>query len=234
MARCQVTKCQTTVGQTTVGQTTVGQTTVGQTTVGQTTVGQTTVGQTTVCQMTKCRMTRTVKAAVRTAVLGAVLTSGLTLGGADGASALQPKGPALCAYQGRPGPGYSLSIGNTTNGKTVCVAVGEKLLVSLSAPSSPGLKWSHIQVAPAGVLSTAAVTAAPVTAVPSDGVTAALFLAVHRGVVELTSQRHLCPPPANGTASCDAMLSWRATVVVRALVKPVPAATRAPVARSVH
>jgi hypothetical protein len=164
----------------------------------------------------------------RAVFLGALLAAAVTVIGAEAASAgqpivpvqpiapVQPKFP-LCVYPSGAGPGYNASIGNQDNGKTVCIRIGEKLLVSLSAPTATGVQWAHVQVSPAGVL-----TAAPLTLMLSRGMTAANFLAVRNGVVKLSSQRHVCPPAANGGASCDAMLGWRATVIVRSGGKPIP------------
>lgn len=164
------------------------------------------------------------RVAVRAGVLGLLLTTAVTASAtASAVAALKPVTPVLpnlpsCASPTRPGPGYNASIGNQENGKTICATVGEKLLVSLSAPATTGLKWSHIQASPAGVL-----TAAPLTITLSRGVTAANFLAVRGGVVELSSQRHVCPPVANG-ATCEVMLAWEVKVVVHPVGKLLPEA----------
>ncbi|HTT92889.1 MAG TPA: hypothetical protein VMF65_25265 [Acidimicrobiales bacterium] len=178
-------------------------------------------------------------ATIRAAILGVALaaTAFAAVGGAGNAMAAQPNGPVqavhriapvqpigpvqtrfpACVYPHGAGPGYNASIGNQENGKTVCLALGEKLLVSLSAPTAKSPKWSHIQVSPSGVLTTA-----PLTLMLSPGMTATNFLASHPGAVDLTSQRHVCPPSTNGTVSCDVMVAWRATVVVRGGTKPLP------------
>jgi hypothetical protein len=121
-------------------------------------------------------------------------------------------------------PGHSGSIGNRQNGKTVCLTVGEKLLVSLSGPAQTRVQWQHIMVSPAGIL-----RPLPVSIALARGVTAADFLAKTQGVVRLSSQRHVCPPATPGSASCDAIVSWSVTVTVngphRAAPQPVsPAA----------
>jgi hypothetical protein len=55
------------------------------------------------------------------------------------------------------------------NGKTVCITVGEKLLVFLVAPAAT-LGWAPIRVAPPGVLSVA-----PFTLMLTRNVTAETF-----------------------------------------------------------
>jgi hypothetical protein len=161
-------------------------------------------------------------------MLGALLTAAVTVSGAANATAAPPISPVqpiapvqtripLCVYPHGAGPGYNASIGNQENGKTVCLTLGEKLLVSLSAPASTGLSWSRIQVSPPGVLANA-----PLTLSLPKGVTAANLLAAHPGFVNLTSERRVCPPASSGAATCEAMISWRATVMVRAAHKPIP------------
>lgn len=173
-------------------------------------------------------MTTITCATIRTAILGALLAAAVTVSGAGNAAAAPPISPVqpiapvqtripLCVYPHGAGPGYNASIGNQEDGKTVCLTLGEKLLVSLSAPASKGLSWSRIQVSPPGVLADA-----PLTLMLPKGVTAANLLAAHPGTVDLTSARHVCPPATNGSATCEAMISWRATVVVRTAHKPIP------------
>jgi hypothetical protein len=176
-------------------------------------------------------------ATIRVAVLGVTLSATVAISGAGSALASQPNGPVeparpnqsvqpiepvhprlpMCFYPRGAGPGYNASIGMQENGKTVCITLGEKLLVSLSAPTAKSPKWSHIQVSPSGVL-----TAAALTLMLTPGLTASNFLALHQGTVEVTSQRHVCPPATDGTVSCDAMEAWQATVVVRGRSKPLP------------
>ncbi len=45
--------------------------------------------------------------------------------------------------------------------------------------------------------------------------TGAGFLAKREGIVKISSYRHACPATAAGSASCDALISWKVTVVVR-------------------
>ena len=154
-------------------------------------------------------MSITTNATIRAATLVAVLAAVLTCSGAGSASAALPSGPLLpsgprCTSPGGPGPGYNASIGSKQNGETVCLIVGEKLLVLLSAPPATGLSWGHVQVTPLGIL-----TVAPLTLMLSRGLTGTNFLAAHPGVVELTSVRHLCSPAQSNEMGCMSLLLWR-------------------------
>ena len=160
------------------------------------------------------RKTRTV--AMGAALLGSALTSAVTFVGA-GAGATASAGtltlnPASgCTSVHDPGPGYSGSIGTTQNGKAVCMAVGQKLLVFLAAPATTELGWSRIAVAPPGIL-----TSAPLTPMFSRNVTAENFLAKRQGTVELTSERSACAVPRGSQVFCGAVLRWEAKIVVLA------------------
>jgi hypothetical protein len=174
---------------------------------------------------------------VRAAGLGLLFAAAATIGGAGEAAAAPPIAPVqpvapvqtripLCVFPHGSGPGYNASIGTQENGKTVCITLGEKLLVSLSAPASGGLSWSHIQPFPHGILAVA-----PLTLMLPKGVTATNFLAVHPGVVNLTSERRVCPPATSGSATCEVMILWRATIVVQAGHRATPkAGAREPIA----
>ena len=124
-------------------------------------------------------------------------------------SVASPAGPCL-SPTGR-GPGYNASVTNKQNGKTFCITVGEKLLVFLTAPSRSEASWGAVHVSKPGILKVA-----PLTLMLVRGVTAVNFLAVHQGVVELTSERPACTPATPIAAICDAIMLWRVTVVVRA------------------
>ncbi len=151
---------------------------------------------------------------------GAVLTGAVTFTGATGAYATGASStggssigantillPCILPIGGL--PGHSGSIGNRQNGKTICLTVGEKLLVSLSGPAQTGVQWQHIIASPAGIL-----RPLPVPITLARGVTAADFLAKTQGVVRVSSQRHVCPPATAGSATCDAIVSWSVTVTV--------------------
>jgi hypothetical protein len=158
------------------------------------------------------RMTRTWPA--RGALLGRALVTAALFGGSAGAapaaaSVVTPKPvPACSAVQG-PGPGYNASVGTAQDGKTVCITVGEKLVVFLSAPVTTGLAWAPIEVAPKGVL-----TPAPLTLMLPRNVRAENFLATRPGRVELSSDRPACSVPRGSQVSCGAILLWEVKVAV--------------------
>jgi hypothetical protein len=115
-----------------------------------------------------------------------------------------------CSAPSGPGPGYNASIGTRQNGRTVCVTIGEKLLVLLRAPQPNATPWSSVHPSRAGV-----VKIAPLTLMLSRGTTGTNFQAIRAGTIELSSQRAACPTPALGSASCDVIVLWRVTLVVR-------------------
>src|SRR5487761_2182734 len=82
------------------------------------------------------------------------------------------------------GPGYNASIGNQQNGKSVCITVGERLLVVLSAGAPNASPWRAIHVSKSGILQIA-----PITLMFSRGTTGTNFKAVRLGTVQLTAQR---------------------------------------------
>ena len=123
--------------------------------------------------------------------------------------------PAARTVPRHPGPGYNASITNQQNGHRVCIGLGEKLLVLLSAPSPQSSAWRQITAAPPGIL-----RVAPLRLMLPKGVTATNFLAERRGVAQITSERPACGPAPPGGATCDAILLWRATVVVQGQYRP--------------
>ena len=155
-------------------------------------------------------MTKARRAVARSAAIG-VATAGLVASAGGGTVfAAQPRPlPGCAAVQGA-GPGYNVSIGTRQDGDTVCITVGEKLLVVLAAPSPAASKWRSVHVSPTGIL-----TPAPLTLALARGVTAANFLAAQRGDVALTSRRTACAPASQGPATCGAVVVWRVEVVVR-------------------
>jgi hypothetical protein len=145
---------------------------------------------------------------LRAATVGTVLTG--VLAGAGAANVpVASAATVACTRPGRPGPGYNATISNRQNGDMVCIGVGEKLLVSLSAPPKISLWWRHIHVSPPGVL-----TLAPLNMLVATGVTATAYRAARPGTAELSSQRLACVPPPRGTVRCGAPLRWEVTVVV--------------------
>lgn len=123
--------------------------------------------------------------------------------------------PTSCNVPHHPGPGYNASIANQQNGQRICIGVGERLLVILTAPSPDGPVWRPITAAPPGTL-----RVAPLRLMLPRGVTATNFLAVRKGVAQVTSERPVCGPAPPGGASCDAIALWRATIVVQGQFEP--------------
>jgi hypothetical protein len=155
-----------------------------------------------------------------TVSVGAALLSGALIftvifavgtGAAASAGTLPPSPSAACTRVHNPGPGYNASIGTAQNGKSVCVSVGEKLLVFLSAPANSELGWSRIAVTPPGILASA-----PFTLMLPRNVLAENFLAKRQGTVDLTSERSACSVPRGSQVFCGSVLRWEAKVVVMA------------------
>ena len=126
------------------------------------------------------------------------------------ATAPWPASARECMVPHGAGPGYNASIGNKQNGKTVCVTVGEKLLVILSVGSPNGDPWHPLHLSKQGVLKLA-----PLTLMLSRGLTPTNFEAARPGVVRLSSERSPCGQKATGVATCDVIEVWQATVIVR-------------------
>jgi hypothetical protein len=173
------------------------------------------------------RKTRTVS--IRATLLSGALALSVVSSAAPGSTASAatlPLGSSPgCTSVHNPGPGYNGSIGTAQNGKSVCMTVGEKLLVFLSAPTNTELGWSHIAVAPAGILSSA-----PFTLMISRNVTAENFVAKRQGTVDLTSERSACAVPRGSQVFCGSVLRWEAKVVVvteRKVQLPPPTQGRA-------
>ncbi|HVA99976.1 MAG TPA: hypothetical protein VNE42_01765 [Acidimicrobiales bacterium] len=112
------------------------------------------------------------------------------------------------------GPGYDAAIGNQQNDKSVCITIGERLLVVLSAGATNASKWRAIHVSRSGILHIA-----PLTLMFSRGTTGTNFKATDVGTVELTAQRPACAP-ALSAITCDTIEIWRASIIVRAPPKP--------------
>ncbi|MGA8295955.1 MAG: carboxypeptidase-like regulatory domain-containing protein [Acidimicrobiales bacterium] len=141
----------------------------------------------------------------------AALASAIVLALANNQAASVPSLlAATCTFPSGAGPGFNASIGIRQNGTTVCVTIGEKLLVLLRAPRPNATPWSAIRPARAGV-----VKIAPLTMMFSRGTTATNFEAIRTGTVGFSSHRPVCSPPATGTATCTSIVLWRITLVVR-------------------
>jgi hypothetical protein len=153
--------------------------------------------------------------AARAGVALAALVA-LAAGYPAGASATPPTSstgttgaPGPCQAAGGGGPGYSASVGTKHNGATICLKVGQKLLVLLSAPHLQGPDWSPIAASPPGVLRPAALTL-----MLPRGTTAENFRAVRVGTARLRSTRPVCPDTP-GRPHCLAIEGWSVTVSVR-------------------
>jgi hypothetical protein len=116
--------------------------------------------------------------------------------------------PVAACAKGRVGAG-TISIGARQNAETVCLSIGQELLVQLVSPAATGLGWSPVHVSPPGILASGRSKA-----VYPRFVTEASFIARHKGIAELSSQRPTCAAPSGGRETCGALLHWGARVVV--------------------
>jgi hypothetical protein len=153
------------------------------------------------------------------ALLGCAVVTAALFGGSAGAppvaaSVVPSKPVSACSAVQGPGPGYNASIGSAQDGKTVCITVGEKLVVFLSAPVGGASEWAPIEVAPKGVLAPA-----PLALMLPRNVRAENFLATRPGKVELSSDRPACSVPRGSQVSCGAILLWEAKVTVAVPIK---------------
>ncbi|HTT89111.1 MAG TPA: hypothetical protein VMF65_06105 [Acidimicrobiales bacterium] len=165
------------------------------------------------------RITKTFGLAlVGAGLMGVALTGVVPLSGAAAASAVGTR-PIMfpCTVPQGTGPTHAAVIGNAQNGTTICVAVGERLLVSLSAPAGTGTQWQQVTASPPGVL-----VRSPMPVTASEVVTSTTFLAMGQGRARLSSQRRACPATPAGSASCEALISWGATVEVRGPHRNLP------------
>ena len=151
-------------------------------------------------------------------VLSAIaISAALLTTSSNGLSTVPNASTPSCLVPHGSGPGYNASIGNQQNGKSVCITIGERLLVVLSAGAPNAAPWRGIHVSKTTVLQIA-----PLTLMFSRGTTGMNFKAVHLGTVQLTAQRPACAPVPSGAATCDAIQLWRATVIVRASPNALP------------
>jgi hypothetical protein len=156
-------------------------------------------------------------ATFRAVAAGAVLAGSLWPSTAGDVAAAETTPVALpCLVPTPASPGHYGSIGNRQNGQMICLLIGGKLLVSLSAPAASSLAWQRVVVAPSGILAKT-----PMPGPARAGVTGSAYLATRQGIVKLSSERRVCAP-ASGSATCDAMLAWKVTVIVRGPHKPMP------------
>ena len=113
--------------------------------------------------------------------LGVIASSSLIANASDGVTPTESKTASSCLVPHGSGPGYSASIGNLQNGRTVCITIGERLLVLLSAGSKGASPWSQIRVSKSGILEIA-----PLTLMLARGTTGTNFQAERSGTVRLT------------------------------------------------
>ena len=101
----------------------------------------------------------------------------------------------------------------TDNGRTVCTRRGQRINVVLrvdpTEASAPEQWWQPVD------LSGRALSTVPMTVMPMRGTTLASFQATSRGTAQLSSTRSICPPPAPGRVTCEAMMAWWVRVTVR-------------------
>jgi len=106
-----------------------------------------------------------------------------------------------------------ITLTSADNGRTVCVRRAGRVEVALAVDPAqapvPEQWWDPVS------LDGTALTVLPNTRMPQRGTTLAHFRATSRGTANLSSSRHPCPPPPPDGASCMAMESWSATVIVR-------------------
>lgn len=115
------------------------------------------------------------------------------------------------------GPDAYGTLQNADDGRTVCLPKGKELTVFLKADNVDGPLWTPITTSDTAVL------------VPGNtgimtlvrGVTGGIFSGARVGTARLASQLPACKPSAPITsgppsASCGAIRSWSATVVVTA------------------
>jgi hypothetical protein len=123
--------------------------------------------------------------------------------GGDGSSAppsppSPTSSPSACASTGE--------LGAADNGRTVCVAVGGTVRVSLDGTRSR--PWEPVTSGGRGLKA----ANSGVVLLPGDA--SAAFEAVSAGRARLSSSRPVCAKEP-GQISCDALQEWRVTVVVK-------------------
>ena len=155
-------------------------------------------------------LVRKVAATLVLSLSGLAVAAGVTAPASHAATPAGAKALPHCLGPHGAGPGYNASIGNRENGKTVCIAVGEKLLVLLSGGSPNASPWRAVHVSKPGILRTA-----PLTLMLTRGLTGTNFQAVRAGTVRLTSERSPCVPTTSAGARCNVIEIWQATVIVR-------------------
>jgi hypothetical protein len=121
-----------------------------------------------------------------------------------GGPMVSPSPGGRCASQPVPGPGATITLHNSSNGGTFCVAIGQRVLVQLA--SKPSRMWSPVQSD-----SRALVSMAYGDLMQRVGETGAVFAAAHPGIAHLSSARPMC---TGGPLHCDALMAFQVTVMV--------------------
>jgi hypothetical protein len=115
------------------------------------------------------------------------------------------------AQSHRPPHGRTVRLTAADNGRTIRVARGEQIDVTLAVkPAADDATTMWHPIAESG----RALTELSPPFFTPRGVTEARYLAAARGKATLTSSRAVCPQHP-GAPSCHAMLGWRVTVRVR-------------------
>ena len=148
-------------------------------------------------------------------VVGLTASVGLITTPGDATTRIAGKTSPGCIVPHGGGPGYNATINNQQNDKTICITVGERLLVLLTAAPANTVSWGAMHVATKGILKIE-----PLTIKFVRGTTAGNFDAAHPGTTRLTSQRSVCAPAPSGAPVCDAIELWQVTLVVRATSRP--------------
>lgn len=141
---------------------------------------------------------------IRAAVIGSASVVGLTAGAATAKvlPSITVTRPACLPM--RPPVGRRVVVGIAEQDKTVCVSLGDRLLVELAAApkASP---WRSVSASPGGVLRR-------VFGVTTGASTTAVFFAAHPGTTHLLAERRGCHR-SSSAPSCEPA-RFEATVVV--------------------
>jgi hypothetical protein len=143
-------------------------------------------------------------------LLGTALAAAASLTAACGQA--QPTAPTTartpatgCPTKPASPAGATLTIKNADNGRILCAAVGERVLVFLTGTMAR--KWSPIEAD-----SAALTPAASGELALRVGVTGASFIAAHPGSARISSARMGCKHSA--AAGCSMSMTFHATVVI--------------------
>ena len=131
---------------------------------------------------------------------------------ATGSPAPSPSSTPCAALPSAVGPDVAGSLGNSDDGSTFCIHVGDRLNVFLSVPPDQADSgWTAIALSDGTVLSHE--PSGVLTLV--RGVTAGIFKAVKAGSTHLSSTKPPCAPTSSASA-CPAGDGWQVTITVQA------------------